>query len=728
MLNFKDLEMTMKCGSKEWLVFIISILFLTDLTILLNTPFLRQILGFLFLIILPGLLILQILKLDKIGSTEKIILTVGLSISFLMFFGLMINSLSLSLGYKTPLSTISLLISFNIAFIALAVLGYKINKNLDFSFLIFNLSTSEKAFLIVPILFPALSIFGMHVMNTTGNNIILLFLLLLIPAYVVFVCFFNQKFTKRLYPAVIFSTSISLLLIFMLRFPHICGNDVHVEYYLFQTTLDNLHWGALIYGNQLDACLSISLLPAIFQSILNINAQEYLFKGIYVLICSFSPLAIYVISKRYIGELYAFLASFFFMSQSTFLVTAGSPRTNLAIYFVALAVMVFFNDKIDPLKRRFLFIVFMLSIAVSHYSTTYVFFFVILFSWFAIEILSRVYTFKKSITLTIVLFFFAFIFFWYSQVTETAFNAGVGFVEKTFMNLHEFFIEESRNPALEGLYGQGLQYGIISKVDLAVTWGVFTLIGIGVLTMLKRYKEMVSISNIKHKKPDFLKTKFEMEYLVMALACSGLLVIMVALPFVSVGYGIQRLYSLVIIILSVCFVMGGMTLSRFFFFYKKRKPVLKEKNNVLQVRAYLVILLILIPYFLFVTGVMHQIFGASDSLIFSSEGERLDRRYIHDSEIRAAKWLMMNGEKEPRVYTTDGHGRHRVISQGRISPSRVDSYSFSKHRNIEGYIYLCYNNVVKGKLVAGTGNMSEYSDMFVGKSKVYSSGCAEIYR
>ena len=75
-------------GHKQWFVFIILILLLTDLAILLNIPFLRQILGFIFLTILPGLLILQVLKLNKIGSTEKSVLLVGLSISFLMFFGL----------------------------------------------------------------------------------------------------------------------------------------------------------------------------------------------------------------------------------------------------------------------------------------------------------------------------------------------------------------------------------------------------------------------------------------------------------------------------------------------------------------------------------------------------------------------------------------------------------------------------------------------------------------
>ena len=715
---------------KNDFLIIILIIFITDLAILLNIPFLRQIFGFLFLIILPGLLIFKTLKLDKIGSTEKIILTIGLSISFLMFFGLLINNLSLSIGYDTPLATIPLLISFNIAFILLVVVGYKINKDRAFSLPNLNLNASEKAFLIVPILFPALSILGTHLMKTTDNNIILMFLLFLIPIYVACVCFFNHKFPKRLYPVVIFLISVSLILIFMLRYPHICGHDVHREYGIyFQTTLDNLHW-SILGGSSLAACLSISLLPTIFQSILNVNAQEYLFKGVYVSICSFGPLAIYVISKKYVDELYAFLASFFFMSQLPFLVVTGSPRTSTAIFFVALTLMVFFNDKIEPLKRRILFITFILAMIVSHYSTTYIFFIIILFTWFAMEMFSIKYTFKKPISLTLVILFFAFIFFWYSQVTESAFNAGVSFIEDTFLNLNRFFIEEVRTKGYAKLVGQELGYPILSRANLVFTWCTFILIGIGVVTMLRRYKEMIAISNIKLKKPDFLKTKFEMEYLVMVLACVGLLVIMVALPYVSVGYCVMRLYFLVSIILSACFVIGGITLSHFFFFYKKRKPVLKEKNNVLQVRAYLIILLILIPYFLFVTGAMYQICGAPVNTILNSGGEGYDLEFVHDSESCAAKWLAMHGDKSYRIHTTDGYSMGQLMSQGKISPNRISTASFSNREKLEGFIYLCYKNVIKDKLVVEgmICNMTEYSDMFIGKSRVYNSGSAEIYR
>jgi uncharacterized membrane protein len=61
-------------GIKKCILILIGLIFLTDLAILLNIPFLRQVLGFLFLTILPGLLIFQILKLNKTDSTEKFVL------------------------------------------------------------------------------------------------------------------------------------------------------------------------------------------------------------------------------------------------------------------------------------------------------------------------------------------------------------------------------------------------------------------------------------------------------------------------------------------------------------------------------------------------------------------------------------------------------------------------------------------------------------------------------
>ena len=751
---------------KKCFYILIIVLLITDLAILLNIPFLRQILGFLFLTILPGLLILQILKSNKLGFLEKFILTWGISIAFLMFFGLLINNLSLSLGYDTPLATIPLLISFNIAFILLAIVGYKLNKDSVFSLPSIDLSVSEKAFLIVPVLFPALGIFGMHVMNTTDTNIILMFLLFLIPIYVAFVCFFNHKFPKRFYPIVIFLISISLLLLLSLRSNHLIGSDVHKEYYFFQTTLNNLHW-SIMGHSALDACLAISLLPAIYQSILNVH-PEYLYKILYSLLCSVFPLSIYVISKKYVEEGYAFLTSMYFMSNVTFLWTAYNARANIAMLFFAFAMMTLFSDKIDPLEKRILFIIFMASCIVSHYSTTYIFFFVMLGTFMGIEMLSKKYTIKKVVSLTIVIMFFAMIFFWYSQVIETAFNEGVSFIENTLSNLNRFFVVELRSEQALSLLGKGtmLQESIAYRIHWILTWITFAFIGIGIATLIIRRKEM-SFSELKFKKADFLKEKFEIGYFVIVLACSALLVATFALPFVSKGYGLGRLYPLTNTILAVFFVIGGIMIAKCLSLNRLRKVLSnmlrgkkalskkqKEEKNGLQqtlrkfdqnashnpvrksakgeegsqVRAYLIILLVLIPYFLFVTGAMYNIFGFPRDITLNSEGKQYDVEYIHDQESYSAKWLENNADQKNDVYTGSYTANKIFMSQARILSNfqRID-----KHQKIEGYIYLGYYNVIDNKLINRIyeiHNMTEYSDIFTEKNRIYDNGGSEVWR
>ena len=730
----------------SWFITIPLMLLLTDLAILLNIPFLRQILGFLFLTILPGLLIVQILKLDKIDFIEKFILSWGLSISFLMLFGLLINNLSLSLGYGVPLSTISLLIVFNITFIMLVIIGYKI-KTFEKSFIKtsnleevgsirlknclpnINLSASEKAFLIVPILFPALSIFGMHMMNTTDSNIILMFLLFLIPIYIIFVCLFNQNFSKRLYPVVIFLISLSLLLLYSLRSNHIIGVDVHYEYYFFQTTFGNMHWSVLEHST-LDACLSISLLPTIYQSILDIPS-EFLFKILYSLTFSISPIVVYILSKRYVGDSYGFLASCLFMFQSNFLLTEYNPRTNTAILFFALAMMTLFNDRIDPLKKRILFIVFMASCIVSHYSTTYIFFFILIGSFVGVELLSKKYTVKKVVSLTLLILFFSMIFLWYSQVTEKAFCASVSFIENTLTNLNMFFVEESRSSSVSAIFGSSImEKGIPHKIEFVFTWLIFVLIGIGVITGIRRYNEM-SFPELNFKKPDFLKNKFEVGYSIITLACSGLLVAMVALPHVTVGYSIDRLYGVALIILSVFFIIGGITLSKNLSFKKKGlSKKQKEKRNTSEVRAYLIILLVLIPYFLCVTGVMYNIFDVPRSIVLNSEGESYDRLYVHDHESYGAKWLKMHSEDKTRV-CTDFYGKYRLISQAPFSPNLINMDAIFNKKKIRGYIYLGYYGVVNRTLLHYSGtlyNLSEYDDVFLEKHKIYNNGGTEVWK
>ena len=75
----------------------------TDIAVLLDIPILRPASGIFFLTVLPGMFILFLFKLNKLEITERAVLTIGLSIAFLMFYGLLLNQAGLFFGHNFPL-------------------------------------------------------------------------------------------------------------------------------------------------------------------------------------------------------------------------------------------------------------------------------------------------------------------------------------------------------------------------------------------------------------------------------------------------------------------------------------------------------------------------------------------------------------------------------------------------------------------------------------------------
>ena len=57
-------------------------------TLGLRLPYIQQFLGFIYLTFIPGIILLRILRLHGIDAIKTLLFTVGLSIAFLMLFGL----------------------------------------------------------------------------------------------------------------------------------------------------------------------------------------------------------------------------------------------------------------------------------------------------------------------------------------------------------------------------------------------------------------------------------------------------------------------------------------------------------------------------------------------------------------------------------------------------------------------------------------------------------------
>jgi uncharacterized membrane protein len=695
-----------------FIVFVFSLLIFANFSIIFNIPFAHQIGGFLLLTFIPGIIFVHIFRLDKVELTTKLLLSIGLSIFFLMIMGISINLLLISLGFDKPLSLINLLIGFDIFIIILLSISYKRNRYISLNFKKFDLNVIEKVFVLIGIILIFLSVYGTYIMQLTNNNIFLLILLIFIPIYVIFATIYGQNIQK-IYPIIILLIGISMQLIFMVLFPHISGGDVHIEYYYFKTTLNTLQWDINLMPNSAyDACLSISILPAIYQLFVKIPNQEYFFKGLYVFLFSFAPLIIYNISKRYINEIYSFLASFLFMNQYFFMKTAASPRTNIAVFFVAMLVLVLFDDKIPALQKKLLAIIFLISVVVSHYSTSYIFLIMILFSWIIAKIFisTNKLKFNRNISMVFLILFFTLTFLWYGQVTDNAFTHGIDFLGNTINGLNNFFVNEMREEAISKLAGIGLENPFISGFNLFLTWSIFILMGMGVLISFVNYKENLKLINNK-KINSFLKKRIDVEFGTLSLISILVLTMTIVIPFVSKGYDFQRIYMLTTIFLSFYFVFGTLNLMK----------LLK-----LRFKPHIIILLILVPYSLFTTGVLYEITGYNSDVTLNSDVITFDNIYITDAEVKNALWLSRSiGNK---IYTADASAKNLLISQGLISPLKIDDYSISIGKtNINDFIFLSNFDKKYGIFMNNSSLKIEDCSFLSNKNVIYDSGFSLTY-
>ena len=124
---------------------------------------------------------------------------------------------------------------------------------------------------------------------------------------------------------------------------------------------------------------------------------------------------------------------------------------------------------------------------------------------------------------------------------------------------------------------------------------------------------------------------------------------------------------------------------------------------------------------------MYNIFDVPRSIVLNSEGEQYDKMYIHDQESYGVKWLENNADQGNDVYVGGSNSGLIFISQARI----LSDIRRIEHKKIDGYIYLGYYNVIDNKLITSGSvvhNMTEYSDIFVEKSRIYDNGGSEMWK
>jgi uncharacterized membrane protein len=692
---------------KNWIFTVISFLILTDLSILLDIPFLREALSFIFFSIVPGFLVLLIFNLKGMNPVKKIVLSVGMSISFMMIIGLALNGLYPLLNQ--PLSFIPVFITLNLMVIILSAAAYWRNQQIlddNFGFKI-DLTDKIKAPMIFPFLFPLLAILGTYLMNTTQNNILLLTMLLLIPLYLVAVVYLKDRIHSATYPLALWLIGLSLLLMHGLTSNHLLGIDVHLEYYSFQLTQMSYHWDINTYYNAYNACMGITILPMVYH-VLSGMAGEYIFKLFMAIIGSILPLIVYLVAKKYIAGKYAFLAALLFIFQLFFINLLGAVRQEIAIIFFFLTIMVVFDIKLDKWFRKLLIVLFIFATLISHYSTAYVAFVLILpillYPFFRSLIKERKLVFTNFDVIIISLVLIAI---WYLFVAKVQFASGANALDKTIQVTASTGLA-SALISTRGAYVLGI-LGVVFKslpnmVSIIAHNLIFATILVGLFAVIRKFR--------------YYLEKFTTEFILGIVISLALLVLFVALPYISIAYDVARLFFQLLIFLAPVFVIGGIFAARL---------IKKPKWDV-----YL-LLVLLIFLFSCVTYLQYSALGQPYSSDYENNSIVRQGNYIYDSEITAAQWISRNNINNLTVYS-DGREVARFLTAygPGVTNENINSSFFAWNQTIdEGYIYLGYVNIHNMKIIDMgddfiQADIGPYLFLLDGKSRIYDNGGSRI--
>ena len=709
----------------------------------LQIPILRQFIGFIYLTFIPGIIILRVLKLHKLGNVETLLYTVGLSIVTLMFTGLFMNTIYPLFGVSGPISITPLIITISIIVLVLCILSYVRDKDFsDPNYIDIKDVFSPPALFLC--LIPFLSIFGTYLVNFHHSNILLLFLIIII-ALIVLLIGFDKFIPKNLYPVAVFVIAISILFHRWLISMYLTGWDVNVEYHLSNLVKMNGIWDSTMYGT-CNAMLSVVMLPTIYSIISNMDLT-WVFKVIDPLLFSLVPLGLYRIFQKQADDKIAFLSCFFFMSFLGFY-SISPGRQWIAELFLVLLITAMIDKDMNKIKQSFLFIVFGVSLVVSHYGTSYIYMFCLISAWLILasmnrpamqrlgdDIHSKFSRTREKLALvgnpislkieditihsTFVLLFITFALSWYMYVSSSsAFDTIVHIGDHIASSIYTDFLNPEAVEGLQMMLAKP-QPGLLHEVNRVINYLNQIFIIIGGIVLLLKYREL----------------KFERDYVAFSMINLAILFACISLPFFASSLNMDRVYHITLIFLAPFCVIGGITVLRLLSRIVKVSWTNKSLRTSLKVLSvYFVI------FMLYQTGFVYEVMEGHSGSISLSQGwikEYGDTRdkailyaaYYPDQDIFGVKWISKNRNNESQIHADEWH-RDLVFWSYGMMP---DEYVLTNTTKVKesSYIYLGYPNVRYGFMYGSDWlqywNITDISPLLDECGRIYSNGGAQVY-
>lgn len=704
------------------------------LLIFANIAFLtHNVFGWIFTLVFflhaPGYLLVRRLLKHNDLSAGTLSLSVGLSLLVITVAGLVLNTLHF-LGLEKPMETLNIFIALDVVILTLLALNWSTQLSIR---AIPRFSFEELLFGFLFSLLPLLSIFGAIRLNNGASNILTMIMIAMVG--VLYLVLTIRPPLGKIYPYTIFMTALALLFSVSLRGWTITGHDIHHEYNVFTAVINTGYWTPSRWGGDpYNACLSITLLPAMLAKITGIELI-YIFKIVFQIAFAAIVPALYFFAKNFTTEKKALIGVFAFMTFPTFINDLPFlNRQEVALgYFILLLFVNFAN--ITYRAKSALTVILLLGIVLSHYSTSYVTIGILLLALILYRILHIIYknTVKLKLpllSLPIIIMAFLATFVWNVQLTSSSSNlsstvtsAAKGiFGEKESSSFSRYGLlsnartvtpaeqleKKAKKLDLEVVYIPSYTLPLTSLGKVLSNFTDVTKLNTEILAIIAKVIQLlvaigIVVLALHYRK----KSASPKEMYLLSIACSFIfaLVLFTLLPQLSVGYDVTRLFqqSLTVLWLPILFACG--------FIFKWLGKYALAGTTALLIFLYLSLV-----------GFMPQITGGYlPKISLNNSGVYYDYFYTHKSDEIGSGWLAGNRLRYMNVFLDINSASPPLGFP--VAIGLLDGRS-------QGYYYTDYANNTTGQYrTIINGTFAQYTNPAFtdGKSLVYSNSETKIY-
>lgn len=579
------------------------------LSLILNIPYIKLILGGFLVFLIPGFLIVNFLKMEKDSKFLLLILSFVSSISIIMLVGIICNLFGLLFHLSEPLSFTPLIVTLDLTNFLLLGINFFYGRDFDYRTMreIAASVNSQDINLFLGGIFIIVLTFITYFYHSSR---LVLLIYVCIMLLVLMAGVKNEVNDSTLF-FVIFAISFALIFTNVFLTPFLRGGDVHFEYLISQTIKENgLTWHPEVLppiATRLNSVIPIVIVAPALASLFKISILE-VFKTIFPFIMVAIPLAIFAANKNFFSTKIAFFSSFFVISIPLFPTLLPSMvREIFAFVFLSAIILLLYKKGVEKVKKAALLVLFSFSLIVSHYGVPYILTAVLIISTIFIFILKHCFksTFMnmkeaKNINISI-----SYSFLLLTTALAWAMYTNQAYNLRTVIYLIDMAISSTDSAyTLGGIPTTTMTSG--SAIQILNTYSyilIFSLTGLMVI-----YK--------------IIKRDFKFPHII---AASSLLLLPIFL-FRNPEYELTRIIFICILFISSIFIEA---------MYSVFSIGKKLGKNISSTK---IIIFILILFFMFQNGVVSEV--ANDPpLSYSISYEKLRYAFTFEEDIISAKWV-----------------------------------------------------------------------------------------